>query len=306
MATRLAPELEQQASKATVLDLFAVPVGRFLWPDSEALNAELKRVILAKLESSPGVVKTNRGGWQSTADLQNWPDECIQTFVRRAHALVREMTRRIVPNATDAHLDGWEMIAWANVNEKGAYNTAHNHYGFGTIWSSFYYVDPGEAAPGRVTSGFTVFQDRSGVPQETFSDPDPFRREVAVVPQAGLMLVFPSTLYHYVEPYGGDRKRVTIAFNMKHPDFVIPMYEDMEPSTWWWRNFRGLMILPRKIPEKLRALALVPAKLHSRQLPRTVHPGPWLEHIRAAIDQATAEASAASQGRRPSAKSRLT
>jgi hypothetical protein len=99
---------------------FSEPVCRFHWPDSEALNAQLKQVILRRMEESPGVVKTNRGGWQSKADLQNWPEECVQIFVAHSYAIIQEIVRRTVPNSTDKHLNRWEMVAWADVNRKGA------------------------------------------------------------------------------------------------------------------------------------------------------------------------------------------
>jgi len=292
------PSLHSEGTDVQLLQLFPSPVCRFHWPDSDALNAQLKQVILRRMEESPGVVKTNRRGWQSKADLQNWPEECVQIFVARSYAIIQEIVRRTVPNSTDKLLNGWEMIAWANVNRKGAFNTAHHHYGFGTIWSSFYYVDPGLTDSGDLVTGYTKFQDRSGAPKEILNNPNPYEREVTIKPEGGLMLIFPSTLYHYVEQYTGDRERITIAFNMKHRGFVIPMYEGMEEKGWWWENFRGLMMLPQKIPEKLVALSLLPGKCFTREFPRTVQPGPWLEHLASAVDQATAEASARAQLKR--------
>jgi uncharacterized protein (TIGR02466 family) len=284
------------------LSLFPIPVFRIHWQDAELLNAQLKQVILARMEQSPGVVKTNRGGWQSKADLQDWSEECVRTFMARSHAAIQEIVRRTVPNPTDGHFNGWQVVAWANVNRKGAFNTAHHHYGFGTIWSSFYYVDPGLADSANAVTGCTKFQDRSGVPKEILLNPDPFEREIAVKPEAGVMLIFPSTLYHYVERYAGDRERVTIAFNMKHRGFVIPMYEGMEEKGWWWENFRGFMILPQKVPEKLVALRLLPGRCFARKLPRTIRPGPWIEHLRSAVDEATSDASARAQLKKAQAK----
>ncbi len=296
MSKMASASLECQVAKAEVVQLFSSPVCKFLWPDGEVLNRELRQVILRKMEESPGVVKTNRGGWQSKPDLHTWPEACVQTFVARSHALVREVVRRTVMDPTDAHLDDWEMIAWANVNRRGAFNTAHDHYGYGTIWSSFYYVDPGGAeGGGGAVSGYTKFQDRSGAPKEVLHNPDPFEREVTITPQSGLMVLFPSTLYHYVEPYRGERQRITIAFNMKHRGFAIPIYPGVEGTSWWWKNFRGLMLVPSKSKEKLYALRILPREFFARELPRTIHPGRWGEHLMAAVDHATAKASARSE-----------
>jgi hypothetical protein len=106
------------------------------------------------------------------------------------------------------------------------------------------------------------------------------------------MVVFPGRLYHYVEPYTGNRLRITIAFNLKHPDFVVPYYEGMQEPDWWWTNFRGLMIIPEKVPEKLRALCILPAKLRARQVPRSFQLRAWMNHFKTALHHAAAEASA--------------
>jgi hypothetical protein len=131
--------------------------------------------------------------------------------------------RRRLPEARAA-----EIEAWANVNRRGDYNAAHIHepkY----IWSGVYYVDPGDAEP---ASGCIKFEDRSGVAKEIVHNPDPFEREVAVKPEAGLMLMFPVTLFHYVEPYLGQSPRISIAFNLANAGFTIPVYDYVRP-TWW-------------------------------------------------------------------------
>jgi uncharacterized protein (TIGR02466 family) len=279
------------AAKQFDLDrVFAVPLARCFWPDSDGLNAELRRVILREMERRPGVVKTNRRGWQSESDMQDWKDECVREFVSRVRSLVRDMVRQTVPDCDERHLEGWDLVMWANVNQKGAFNTPHNHEGFGTIWSGFYYVDPGFEPGAADISGRTVFQDRSGTPKEILANPDPFSREIELTPRAGLMTLFPSPFYHYVRPYRGDRLRITIAFNLKHKGFAIPTYAG-EPDTWMWRNFRGLAILPRKVPEKLHALALWVRFAAGGKLPRSLSPDAWAGHLRAAWARATAEAS---------------
>ena len=70
--------------QAQLLPLFATPVLRGFWLDSDALNAELKRVILARMQKTHGVVQSNRGGWHSESDLQTWPEECAQAMIGRS------------------------------------------------------------------------------------------------------------------------------------------------------------------------------------------------------------------------------
>jgi len=141
MTVEVRNERDSCAAQAQILELFATPVLRCFWPDSDALNAELKNVILSRMQKSQGVVQSNRGGWHSESDLQTWPEESAQVMVGRMNHLVQEAVRHIAPNAKEEHLNGWKIKAWANVNTQGAYNKPHFHDGFGNLWSGFYYVD---------------------------------------------------------------------------------------------------------------------------------------------------------------------
>jgi uncharacterized protein (TIGR02466 family) len=277
---------------AELQELFPNPVLQYLWPDSDALNAELRRLILRKMEGSPGVVKTNRGGWQSQANLQTWPEDCVQVVLARIRAIIKEMVRRTVPYADERHLEDWNIRAWANVNRKGHFNRAHHHTGPNSLWSGVYYVDVGELALGKNVSGRTVFEDRSRIAKEIINNADLYDRELRITPRNGTMVIFPASLVHSVEPYSGEGLRITIAFNLWHKGFAISIYDGMEEEIdWWWINFRGFMILRRKIPEKINGLYLIPRHLVARRLPRTLGLKPWLEHLAIAVDAAFAEAS---------------
>jgi len=282
----VAPEVS--APSAELLELFPTPVLLEHWPESDAFNDKLRQTILDRMHRSHGVVQSNRGGWHSDDDLQTWPEECIQTMVKRILDATHEMVRRTVPNARQEHFQNWKIMAWANVNRKGAYNKQHHHDGFGNILSGFYYVDTGETDDGKPVGGRTVLQDHSGVPKEIVNEPDPFSREVYVTPKAGLMVMFPGRLYHHVERYHGDGLRITIAFNLKHPAFAVPYYDDMIDRGWWWTNFRGLMMIPAKIPEKMRAIGLMPEKFRANGAATGQS---FFGRMRAAFDEATAEAS---------------
>jgi len=61
-----------------------------------------------------------------------------------------------------------------------------------------------------------------GVPRPEQSNGSSFVQEVTVEPKPGLMVLFPSTLRHRVEPYRGDSRRITIAWNLFHSRSHIP------------------------------------------------------------------------------------
>src|SRR6476646_1899457 len=81
-------------STASLESLFASPVMYFDWPESEGLNTRLKEIVLETRKRSAGVVKTNRGGWQSDADLQSWPQPEITELTDRVRRFAQEYVRR--------------------------------------------------------------------------------------------------------------------------------------------------------------------------------------------------------------------
>jgi hypothetical protein len=61
-------------------------------------------------------------------------------------------------------VNGWDVEAWANVNQLGDTVAAHTHPGGVNMWAAIYYVDIGDSA-GAPSSGFTRFMDMSGTPR---------------------------------------------------------------------------------------------------------------------------------------------
>lgn len=302
MGTVMTVDLQQitlgETVSVEIMDVFPSPILKYYWPDSEILNAELKTVVLKQMAASAGVVKTNRGGWQSQADLQEWPEDCVKTLMARVQTAVREVVKHTVQEPSEHHLNNWKIRAWANVNKKGAFNKSHHHDGPYSLWSGFYYVDVGSFQFDQSISGRTVFDDRSGVPKEIIRNTDVYEREISVIPKASMMVMFPARVYHYVQPYSGEGVRITIAFNLWHPGFTVPIYDGMREGSWWWVNFRGVMILREKIPEKINALTLIPRKLRERKFPWSSGWGVWRDHFMTAIDHAFADASVVTEQRR--------
>jgi hypothetical protein len=77
-----------------------------------------------------------------------------------------------------------------------------------------YYVDAGTVNPDRPLSGVLEFLDpRAGVEAVT-APGDPYGEPLRVRPESGLMVVFPSWLYHWVHPYFGELPRIAVSFNV--------------------------------------------------------------------------------------------
>ncbi len=77
-----------------------------------------------------------------------------------------------------------------------------------------YYVDAGTITADRPLSGVLEFIDpRAGVEAVT-APGDPYGEPMRVRPQAGLIVIFPSWLYHWVHPYAGHTPRIAVSFNV--------------------------------------------------------------------------------------------
>ena len=95
---------------------------------------------------SPGLKKSNCGGWQSERNLQLWGGPAIDRLLERVHTMLHEVLRTTVYHPDESLLTGWDVEAWANVNQLGDTVAAHTHTGGVNMWAAIYYVDTGESA----------------------------------------------------------------------------------------------------------------------------------------------------------------
>lgn len=206
-----------EAPQLTVLNLFATPLVVATIPDAEALNADLKRVILER-EAAGGesVQRSNHGGWQSSWDLHQWGGAPMQKVLQFGRSIIEQVT---VDREGQRPPIAWRVNSWANINRHGHGNQFHTHPG--ALWSATYYVDDGGIGADPSLGGEFEIQDPRGVapvmyaPYLTFPGPDGAALGEAqrLPPRAGMFVVFPSWLSHGVRPYRGTRERISIAIN---------------------------------------------------------------------------------------------
>jgi uncharacterized protein (TIGR02466 family) len=190
---------------------FSTPIRQFSYANVDELNRELASRILAMREASPGLRQSNYGGWHSHRKfLQNLGPELanqlVKMFVDNVIATVTSIAELDTPLPQSVGVE-----AWANVNHKGDSNAAHIHGG--CAWSGVYYVaaDPSPSCGGELyfmdprTSALMVTH-----PYNVFKTGN----RMALKPAAGNMVIFPSFLYHGVDPYYGETPRISIAFNL--------------------------------------------------------------------------------------------
>lgn len=179
------------------------------------LARHLGRLCLSLESRGGGRSVSNLGGWQS-GDLTAHPDRALQKLMSLMHRplatfLRKQLGTHLPRGLALAHGVSVAAVAeqlWANVNRAGHSNTCHDH-GIPTqsvLASGIYYpsLKDTDDAWGTCTSEAMV----RFFPRDT----DP----VEVVPQAGLLLLFPTDLPHEVEPVppeGGPR--ASLAFNLR-------------------------------------------------------------------------------------------
>lgn len=209
---------DEVSALAVVENLFSAPFLRLQWPDATGLNEQLKSLILDKSIAVDSVRQSNKGGWQSAKDLQNWNEACVERFLAMAALAISKITSSCVGEDVARELEGeWKISAWANVNRYSNYNGLHAHVG--GFWSGVYYVSAGKANDSCSQEGWISFRNPTIAPLAISNlQPPPaiagiFRTKFNVKPLDGLMLLFPSWLEHYVHPYFGVEPRISISWD---------------------------------------------------------------------------------------------
>lgn len=151
--------------------------------------------------------------WQN-AELLNVDDDGIRWLRKGIDETIRAYLDEVGMN----YGIGWKTNAWANINRLGDYHAPHNH-----AWSYLsgtYYVkvpeSPEGAAPGGPASsaGISFYDPRAAVNMLARDGEALSRREFAVRPSAGTMLLWHSSIYHSVHANLSEDTRISISFNI--------------------------------------------------------------------------------------------
>jgi uncharacterized protein (TIGR02466 family) len=190
--------------------------------DAEAMNRALLAAVREKQAESPGTTHSNVGGWHSERDLFEWEEPAVALLLTAIH----EAIKAVYAFQAQIKPSDFSMVVrssgWANVNKPGDYNKLHIHAN--ANWSGVYYVDAGDAEDPE--SGRLEFLDPRNRPnmfETAGTDRDDW---FCISPKSGLLVLFPSWLYHTATPYHGTRDRVSLAFNLIVPKIMDP---DGEP-----------------------------------------------------------------------------
>jgi uncharacterized protein (TIGR02466 family) len=197
-----------------IISAFGTPVLVRQPPGWEKVNDGIKAQILASREADPGVSVSNRGGWQSSATLWDWPSEEFQAWRGWVHGGLLRMAALLTeePDMNNVEID-YLVGAWANVNRHGAYNDPHVHPD--ADWACVYYVACGELEPGWDRNGQFELRDPRIMAQSSKLGGYGFARSLMIDPEPGSMILFPAWMEHGVHPFYGTGDRISIACNIR-------------------------------------------------------------------------------------------
>lgn len=221
MSVADAPAADATAARLTPVrlverrDLFVTPLFTYALEGAEDLNRRLMVDITRYRQQSPGIHSSNQHGWHSERDFFSRSEASFVELKRHIFtsiaATVRSLNPRMDRSTLNANLQGW-----INVSERGAFNAPHDHPHY--LLSGVYYVQVPGRNPSATTgrSGEIEFLDSRGLTLLA-KDQDLYlgNAKQRLRPQAGRLLIFPSTLMHWVYPHEDEGERVSIAFNMR-------------------------------------------------------------------------------------------
>ena len=170
-----------------------------------ALNPHLEQwvaAVLALRAASPKPAgRTNRQGWNSE-DMAVLEQPVLAPLQQAVRAACVSALREMGVGDIAFHLQ-----SWINLHDRGGFNFLHVHEG-SLLSGSFYLKVPSG-------SGKFVFRDpRPGVVHGYVKGAVPNGySDIQLAPDAGLLVLFPCWMEHYVEPHNSDEPRITIAFN---------------------------------------------------------------------------------------------
>ncbi len=193
---------------------FATLIGRFQLPDTESANASLLRLLLEREAATPTNNYANVGGWHSNGDLLEWPSPEIVTLRSWITGALTQMVQATgqlpeVQGRAAPPRGGFQLTAWGNISRRGNYHRMHNHPN--SAWSGVYYVAGSSSSDSM--GGVLELYDPRPFTEMVDVPGSPYGQRIHIRPIPGLMVLFPSWLYHFVHPCNTDTERVSIAFN---------------------------------------------------------------------------------------------
>jgi uncharacterized protein (TIGR02466 family) len=191
--------------------LFYSPLTVFELEKAETLKSQLLTEISVRRADSPGLDRSNWRGWHSEDDFFERTEPGCQTLRNHILEAIQICTQNVSPNF-DFTGYGVQAEGWINVLGRGGLNTPHDHPAW--VWSGCYYISVPEG-DNEMSGNIEFFDTRTNVRTLTVEGAACFASKFVMKPRAGMLLMFPSYLRHWVYPNESEEERVTVAFNAR-------------------------------------------------------------------------------------------
>jgi uncharacterized protein (TIGR02466 family) len=177
---------------------------------ADKLNLDLSKITnycYTKEKTEDGAITNNTGQWQSKnivndPEIQELKDEILRHVQKISEYIGRNLNLEYVVENM-----------WININRKNHFDIIHDHPGFS--FSGTFYVKFDEDC------GNIVFTNPNSCSSWAFKkitarNYTPYNSEVySIFPEENLLVIFPSSVKHYVEPNLSDHDRISISFNVR-------------------------------------------------------------------------------------------
>jgi uncharacterized protein (TIGR02466 family) len=183
-------------------DLFPSRIWQTHLPALEPQLQDWTKTVLAMRAANPKPAgRTVRQGWNS---------DDMAVLARPEFGFLDQAIRAACAAALGEMGQGnveFSLQSWINMHDRGGFNFLHMHEG--SLLSGSFYINVPEG------SGQFVFRDpRPGVITGSIKGGVPNgHADVHLTPSAGLLVLFPCWMEHYVEPHESDESRIAIGFN---------------------------------------------------------------------------------------------
>lgn len=180
------------------------------WPDLDSFLAELRArlVQMHDLEAHP-LQQSLRGGAQVQA-LHASREPVFQAFFASAQATVERYAAEIGSGGDPLRARNTGRVkvqgGWSVSLKPNGFHTDHTHPQ-GWVSSAFYIDLPPGVADAERREGWIKFGQPGSITAPRLE------AEHWVKPSPGTLVLFPSYMWHGTAPFGGDQRRLTIAFD---------------------------------------------------------------------------------------------
>jgi hypothetical protein len=205
--------------KPQTRSLFATPVCIHFLPIATEANAELRPLIVEKMQSNGGIARGQ--GWRSSSDFETWCGALGDTLFR----VVRDLADGLTATRAGGRINlDWKISGVATVRQQGEYQEIAARHG--AFWSGVYYVDDGYQKSDDAALGgdCEIFDPRGPLPAMV-APQLAFRvqggltagQTETIRPQTGMIILHPSWVARGERRYDGHSQRVSVEFDLAVP-----------------------------------------------------------------------------------------